>query len=96
MKMMRRIVLSAFILVLLLCAGCGSGTPDYPELASADTSGMTLETAENDTLKISYPSDEWIADNGTDPLTLYYIDTLDSDIGYVNINVQLSQAYNGS
>lgn len=92
---MRRVILPALILSLLLCAGCGAGARDYPELPAADTNGMTLETTENNILKVDYPADKWIADEGTDPLVLYYIDTLDSDTGYVNINVQLSQAYSG-
>ena len=50
----------ASLLALLLClgllAGCGSQpSVDYPELAAVDTSAMELESAENSSLKVSFP-----------------------------------------
>ena len=90
----------ASLLALLLClgllAGCGSQPAvDYPELAAVDTSAMELESAENSSLKVSFPKGDWVAEPNTDPLTIYYRETADSDYT-VNVNAQVSQAYDGT
>lgn len=82
-------LLLALALCLGLLAGCGSEpSVDYPELAAVDTSAMELESAENSSLKVSFPKADWVAEPNTDPLTIYYAATLDEELS-VNINVQL-------
>ena len=90
----------ASLLALLLClgllAGCGSQPAvDYPELAAVDTSAMELESAENSSLKVSFPKGDWVAEPNTDPLTIYYRETADSDYT-VNVNAQISSSWKGS
>ena len=90
----------ASLLALLLClgllAGCGSQPAvDYPELAAVDTSAMELESAENSSLKVSFPKADWVAEPNTDPLTIYYRETADSDYT-VNVNAQISSSWKGS
>ena len=55
---------------------------------AVDTSAMELESAENSSLKVSFPKADWVAEPNTDPLTIYYAATLDEELS-VNINVQL-------
>ena len=90
----------ASLLSLLLClgllSGCGSQPAvDYPELAAVDTSALELESAENSSLKVSFPKADWVAEPNTDPLSVYYRETADSDYT-VNVNAQVSQAYDGT
>ena len=94
----------ASLLSLLLClgllAGCGSQPAvDYPELTAPDPSAYELESAQNSSLKVSFPKGDWVAEPNTDPLTIYYAATLDEELS-VNINVQpggddvsISEAY---
>ena len=84
----------ASLLALLLClgllAGCGSQPAvDYPELTAPDPSAYELESAQNSSLKVSFPKGDWVAEPNTDPLTIYYAATLDEELS-VNINVQKS------
>lgn len=90
----------ASLLALLLClgllAGCGSQPAvDYPELTAPDPSAYELESAQNSSLKVSFPKGDWVAEPNTDPLTIYYRETADSDYT-VNVNAQVSQAYDGT
>ena len=90
----------ASLLALLLClgllAGCGSQPAvDYPELTAPDPSAYGLESAQNSSLKVSFPKGDWVAEPNTDPLSVYYRETADSDYT-VNVNAQVSQAYDGT
>lgn len=89
-------LLLALALCLGLLAGCGSEpSVDYPELAAVDTSAMELESAENSSLKASFPKADWVAEPNTDPLSVYYQETASSDQA-VNINAQISSSWKGS
>ena len=90
----------ASLLSLLLClgllAGCGSQPAvDYPELTAPDPSAYELESAQNSSLKVSFPKGDWVAEPNTDPLTIYYRETADSDYT-VNVNAQISSSWKGS
>ena len=62
---------------------------------AVDTSAMELESAENSSLKVSFPKGDWVAEPNTDPLTIYYRETADSDYT-VNVNAQISSSWKGS
>lgn len=82
-------------LVMLLClAGCGGKTPSYPELKAADISSMELSTVKNSTVEAQYPANTWIGDGMSDPLTIFYAETLETETA-TNINVQKSAPYKG-
>ncbi len=91
-------VLCAACLVLSLLAGCGS-TESYPAveelLTAASESSANLGTASNDTVSVSYASDAWTGMDDTDPLTVYYTETMYDAGTAVNINVQPSGTYSG-
>ena len=62
-------------------------TRDYPELGAANIDSLELIEAANARLSVRYSSDEWYADESSDPLTLYYQPMMESGRA-VNINVQ--------
>lgn len=86
--MKRSALLPALLLCLGLLSGCG-GQPaaEYPELTAPELSAYELESTQNSTVKVSFPKGEWIAEPFTDPLTIYYADTLEEE-RCVNINIQ--------
>ena len=91
-------VLCAACLVLSLFAGCGS-TESYPAmeelLTTASVSSANLGTVSNDAVSVSYPTDAWTGMDDTDPLTVYYTETMYDAGSAVNINVQPSGTYSG-
>lgn len=56
-------------------------------LEAADISALKLAEAANDALRLSYPDDAWIADQGSSPLVLYYLPTYGTEKA-VNVNAQ--------
>ena len=83
-------------LMLTLLCGCGAGgtepAANYPELAASDISTMNLTEVSNDKMKMDYPADEWLADQGSETLIIYYQATADSG-QTVNINAQKLSEY---
>lgn len=96
-------------LVMLLMAGC-SGTVNDPvdeptntttimpvnedNTEAVNTADITLASAQDDAVKISYPADSWTVQEGISPLTLAYDEALGTE-NMCNINVQASQAWSG-
>ena len=94
--MMKKCLSLLLALCLGLLAGCGSApSVDYPELPAVDTDALELESASNSSLKVSFLKADWVAEPNTDPLSVYYRETADSDYT-VNVNAQVSQAYDGT
>ena len=94
--MMKKCLSLLLALCLGLLAGCGSApSVDYPELPAVDTGALELESASNSSLKVSFLKADWVAEPNTDPLSVYYRETADSDYT-VNVNAQVSQAYDGT
>ncbi|MBR6801163.1 MAG: hypothetical protein IKM61_05395 [Eubacteriaceae bacterium] len=84
--MKRKILsLASLLLAVLMLASCGG--EKYPALNVTDLSAEELETAENSTIAISFPKDEWTADTSISPLTVYYDATYGTD-NATNINAQ--------
>ena len=94
--MKKLLSLAALLLTLCLLAGCGSQpSVDYPELPAVDTSAMDLESAQNSSIKISFPAGEWVPEPNSDPLTIVAADTAE-DAASVNLNAQVSGSYSGT
>lgn len=84
MKMVRKG--AALVAAMLLLAGCSAETPNYPVMEPMDASGLTLETAQDSSVKVSYPADTW-TDVEMEPLTLFYTATMGSEGQACNVNV---------
>lgn len=105
----KRVSVAVLTLVMLLTAGC-SGTVNDPETEptntttimpanednteAVNTADITLASAQDDTVKVSYPADTWTFQEGITPLTLAYSEALGTD-NMCNINIQASQEWSG-
>ena len=68
--------------------------PDYPVMEAMDASGLTLETAQDSSVKVSYPADTW-TDVGTEPVMLFYTETMETEGDACNVNVTPVSAASG-
>ncbi|MBE6038000.1 MAG: hypothetical protein E7218_02185 [Anaerofustis stercorihominis] len=88
--------LSAILLVLLLTLGlfsCGDDTSDIPVLEVTDKTSSELAYVTDDTIKAGFPADEWTGFDYTLPLTVMYTQTMNTQGGAVNINIQNLTAF---
>lgn len=69
--------------------------PKYPVIELVDIGAITLESVQNDVLKVSYPAGEWTHLEGVDPLSLAYTETLGTN-NAMNVNAQLTAEYPGT
>lgn len=87
-------LLGAAALGLALLAGCGgsgssgaASTPDYPVIEAVDTTGMTLETADDGSVQVSYPAGEWTQNPDMGTLTILYTESMGTGQA-ISLNVQ--------
>ena len=85
---MKRILALLGALSLLALCGCASqSAADYPVIEQENINDMELAEVTDGEIRVQYPADEWLADNGSNLLSFYDLDTIDGDYA-VNVNVQ--------
>ncbi len=67
-------------------------TPSYPVIEAASFDGASLAPAQDESLRVAYPADQYTPAEGLTPLTLFLNETLESDQA-ANINIQKSEAF---
>ena len=66
--------------------------PNYPIIEAAAFDGSSLAPAQNETLRVVYPTDLFTAAEDFTPLTLFLTETMDTEQP-VNINIQKTEAF---
>ena len=83
------------LLALIFLAGCADKAEDYPVMEPIDFTTMELESAQDSTLKLSFPADGWTAIPDSTLLSLVYDETADTKTD-VNISAQLIGKFSGT
>lgn len=106
-KYISSIALFTALVLLTGCSGAGKMVSEgksgntvtivtkSPTITNSNTAEDELAAVQNDSVKVSYPSDAWQGSFGSDPLTIYYHSTMNTN-QTANINVQASQKFSGT
>lgn len=83
------------ICAVTLLTACSPTTETYPEIEAADIENMNLSKLKNSTLSYSYPSDSWIGQPNSDPLSILWAEDVNNSEALVNIQTSIADRWSG-